>query len=949
MPAGLDDDLHNNISLSRSAPSSYSSNNANTSRTSNEVQRKESWEPPTPMMDGVPGGWPQTPMSMTNGSVKEGFGGRNGSVLSVPNGSERAPSAKSIALSTRTRRSSNLDLEKKAGEVVRDPAPRPGAAEEGYFMTAPNGKPAQLPKSPLVRPIVPGLNGGAPTQQRSTSQPFQPAIQEQNLLKPPTKSVHRASSPPAFTHTSATPPPNHATSPVPSRPSRLEQRHTLEVPLVTTATRLSADGREPGNGSPDGVVSATGRFSPTVTTPSRRRGSLQLARRMTRSIHSHSDMQLDQVPLDEEASRYAEEIRAKRASRKRRADTDDDRVVVGTKVDEHHSNYVQAYNMLTGIRFVVSRIHGKVDRELADPDFLAAQKYSFDISGNELTPSTKYDFKFKDYAPWVFRHIRTAFRIDPSEYLVSLTAKYILSELGSPGKSGSFFYFSRDYKYIIKTIHHAEHKFLRRVLKDYYQHVKDNPNTLLSQFYGLHRVKLPYQKKVHFVIMNNLFPPHRDIHRTFDLKGSTIGRDFREEDLAQNPRATMKDLNWLRRNMNLELGPTKKEKFVAQMQRDVALLQRLKIMDYSLLVGIHDLERGNDDNLRDKTLHVFQPGGEKIEEPQMGLLRTPSKMESAKRARELRQTVTREKPVSLAMTMDKMPDEPHRKDFYFYADDGGFQATHEDERPADEIYYLGIIDCLTRYNYVKKAEHFWKGMGGHESQISPIPPDRYGDRFVRFISGITMSKEQAEKSRPSQSLSSPIGMPSSDEQRGRVHSPDPPGTDKVMERAEREAERSRRRGASEADVPTRNLHTMQDARGSGDLTEAATLPVIGEAQETASNNSRTPSNNNITPMQPREETTPQPVLGNANISSEAVGRVAPPTPPKDGKYSMESIDDRRASNGGPPPPTPPKDRPRGRTFDKDLPLPPVATSAFSGSPARMADEQRARARVDGAY
>jgi hypothetical protein len=36
---------------------------------------------------------------------------------------------------------------------------------------------------------------------------------------------------------------------------------------------------------------------------------------------------------------------------------------------------------------------------------------------------------------------------------VSHTSKYILSELGSPGKSGSFFYFSRDYKYIIKTIH----------------------------------------------------------------------------------------------------------------------------------------------------------------------------------------------------------------------------------------------------------------------------------------------------------------------------------------------------------------------------------------------------------------------------------------------------------------------------------------------------------------
>lgn len=138
--------------------------------------------------------------------------------------------------------------------------------------------------------------------------------------------------------------------------------------------------------------------------------------------------------------------------------------------------------------------------------------------GNELTPSTKYDFKFKDYAPWVFRELREYFYLDPSDYLVSLTAKYILSELGSPGKSGSFFYFSRDYRFIIKTIRHSEHKFLRSILKEYHEFIKKNPHTLLSRFYGLHRVKLPRGRKIHFVIMNNLFPPHRDIHETYDLK-----------------------------------------------------------------------------------------------------------------------------------------------------------------------------------------------------------------------------------------------------------------------------------------------------------------------------------------------------------------------------------------------------------------------------------------------
>ena len=477
---------------------------------------------------------------------------------------------------------------------------------------------------------------------------------------------------------------------------RLYHRHTLEVPRVSTS-RTSRDFSYPNTAS-DGA-SDSGRFTPTLRTP---RASNTLARAPTRSIHS--DMYLDELPPDSDMARWTENIRQKRASRRKKKEEDeDDRVVVGTKVDMNHVNWVTAYNMLTGIRFTVSRTNAKIDRDLTDGDFDARHKFSFDITGNELTPSAKYDFKFKDYAPWVFRHLRAKFQIDPADYLMSLTSKYILSELGSPGKSGSFFYFSRDYKYIIKTIHHAEHKLLRKILREYYAHIEKYPNTLISQFYGLHRVKIPYGRKIHFVVMNNLFPPHRDIHQTFDLKGSTIGRDFKEEDLEHNPRATLKDLNWLRRNYHFEFGSQKKALFIEQMKRDVALLQKLKIMDYSLLVGIHDLSKGNEEKLRDKTLQVFQPGGDDEAEPQIKMLtRTPSKLENARQAKQLRQIIKREKPVPMDKSTSKMPEEmlEERKNFIFYSDDGGFGATHEDGQPGEEIYYLGIIDCLTHVRYL---------------------------------------------------------------------------------------------------------------------------------------------------------------------------------------------------------------------------------------------------------
>ena len=476
-------------------------------------------------------------------------------------------------------------------------------------------------------------------------------------------------------------------------------------------------------------------------------GPSSMRRRASSMQATRQTISQEEVKPDEDAHRWTEAIRQKRISRRHgRHDTEDeDKVLVGTKVSEGHVNFVTAYNMLTGIRLTVSRTNAKLDRELSAADFTARHKYSFDITGNELTPSSKYDFKLKDYAPWVFRHLRATFGIDPAEYLMSLTSKYILSELGSPGKSGSFFYFSRDYKYIIKTIHHGEHKLLRHILRRYFDHVQENPNTLLSQFYGLHRVKMPYGRKIHFVVMNNLFPPHRDIHGTYDLKGSTIGRDFDETKLASNPRATLKDLNWLRHDMRLHLGPQKKSMFIEQMEKDVALLQTLKIMDYSLLVGIHDMERGNEEQLRDKHLHVFQPGADKEEASAGGgLTRTPSKLEHARRVRELRETVKQERPKPIADATDIMPDEANRKGF-FYTEDGGFRATHDDNTPGTTIYYLGIIDCLTHYSLLKKAEHFWKGMGGHESEISPIPPERYGERFLKFICSIIKPSETSEK------------------------------------------------------------------------------------------------------------------------------------------------------------------------------------------------------------
>ena len=186
------------------------------------------------------------------------------------------------------------------------------------------------------------------------------------------KPLSRFSSPPTLPPTTQNLP---TSSSIPAHPGaiRLQHRHTLQVPRLSTS-RISRDFSLPIGPSSEDTPTDVDRLSPVNAG----RGSISLARRPTRSVHS--DIYLDEIPQDEDMARWTETIRQKRASRRKRKDEEeDDRVVVGTKVDMNHVNWVTAYNMLTGIRFTVSRTNAKIDRELTDGDFDARHKFSFDM------------------------------------------------------------------------------------------------------------------------------------------------------------------------------------------------------------------------------------------------------------------------------------------------------------------------------------------------------------------------------------------------------------------------------------------------------------------------------------------------------------------------------------------------------------------------------------------
>ena len=120
----------------------------------------------------------------------------------------------------------------------------------------------------------------------------------------------------------------------------------------------------------------------------------------------------------------------------------------------------------------------------------------------------------------------------------------------------------------------------------YYAYLVKNPNTTLTHFYGMFRVKMNHlRRNVHFVIMKSVFNTDKRIDKVWDLKGSTVGR------IAKPGETVFKDLDIVNEGFKMRMGPSKKEAFMKQLENDVALLAKLEIMDYSLLLGLHDRKK----------------------------------------------------------------------------------------------------------------------------------------------------------------------------------------------------------------------------------------------------------------------------------------------------------------------------------------------------------------------
>ena len=237
----------------------------------------------------------------------------------------------------------------------------------------------------------------------------------------------------------------------------------------------------------------------------------------------------------------------------------------------------------------------------------------------------------------------------------------------SEGKSGSFFFFTYDNRFLIKTISNTElSTMLEEFQKPYYNLVTENFNTLLGRTYGVYTLYVGLTQ-ITLILMENISPiDNSEVFRRFDLKGSLVGRKTDRIDM-NNKMKTLKDIDFLDFKriypdlINFEIKNI--INLTETLKHDINLFRNSYIMDYSFFITICENKKNFD--------------------------------------------------ITKCLVQNRL----------YYSKDEKY------------IYFIGIIDYLTKFNSIKIIENSYKAMMNYSQRetISAVNPVLYSDRYAKFV------------------------------------------------------------------------------------------------------------------------------------------------------------------------------------------------------------------------
>jgi hypothetical protein len=303
-----------------------------------------------------------------------------------------------------------------------------------------------------------------------------------------------------------------------------------------------------------------------------------------------------------------------------------------------------------------------------------------DADRHQLPNTGVKQFEIVSHRPATFQKIRRASGIDEDKWRESFGVAPGPSNLLSGGASGCFVVSTPNDQYVMKDMRGSEREVLLSMLPQYLAHIEAHPGTLLTRIIGLFEVKVA-DTTTSVVVMTSVLSYHTELKYSeiYDLKGSFVGRkaigSTRKDAIMQSGTfsGTRKDLD-LRRNLVLH-DADECDLIKRQLQVDTLFLQKLQLMDYSLVLAIHIADDP-------EWTPAPRPTG-----PQGWISR-------------------------------------------------GFLGTGP-EPHSRALHLVGIIDFLQRWNAAKVMENTLKSsfMGQDKHGISAVNPEEYAKRFRSVLSG----------------------------------------------------------------------------------------------------------------------------------------------------------------------------------------------------------------------
>ena len=162
------------------------------------------------------------------------------------------------------------------------------------------------------------------------------------------------------------------------------------------------------------------------------------------------------------------------------------------------------------------------------------------------------DILCTEYAPDVFAHMRAMDNHEISDLKHSLAPnapeniKKIFKAGEGMGKSGSFFFFSHDDEFLIKTMTNDDFAAFKKLFKAYFEHINRYKDSMLARIYGVYSVQMDDQDPVYLILMGNSKKCDDDyIKKCYDLKGSMVNRFVKGDEEKMKGTAVLKDQNLL--------------------------------------------------------------------------------------------------------------------------------------------------------------------------------------------------------------------------------------------------------------------------------------------------------------------------------------------------------------------------------------------------------------------